>query len=144
MDDRQAIEVAMATYSQALDARDWALLDQVFAEDVAAVTLAPDAVRGRANFVAMISGFLDPCGPTQHLFGPTLATVDGDTATSTTPFRAFHCDQLYATRSYEAIGRYHVRWRRTAEGWRATRWEYALAAHVGDPSLLGAAIPQAS
>lgn len=144
MSDRQAIETVMATYAQALDARDWSLLDGVFADEVEAVTGAPDPVRGRAAFVAMIRSYLDPCGPTQHLFGPTLVTIDGDAASSITPFRAFHCDQLYAMRTYEAIGRYHVRWTRGAAGWRATRWEYALAAHLGDAALLGAAIPQVS
>ena len=138
--DAHAIETAMATYSQALDARDWALLDRVFADDVEAVTGGP-AVRGRATFVAMIRSYLDPCGPTQHLFGPTLVDFEGERAKSITPFRAFHCDQASTTRTYEAIGRYHVEWVRTAEGWRAARWRYALAAHLGDPTLLGAAIP---
>ncbi|MBS0503488.1 MAG: nuclear transport factor 2 family protein [Proteobacteria bacterium] len=140
-DDRAAIELAMTIYAQALDERDWSALDQVFAEDAEALTGAPEPVRTRANFVAMIRGFLDTCGPTQHLLGPTRVDFDGDAAKSMTPFRAFHCDQVFATRTYEALGRYHVRWKRTAQGWRATRWRYGIIAHVGDPAVLGAAIP---
>lgn len=139
--DRAAIELAMTTYAEALDERDWAALDRVFAEEVDALTGAPQAVHGRGEFVAMIRSFLDTCGPTQHLLGPTRVDFDGDTAKSITPFRAFHCDQLFATRTYEALGRYHVRWTRTAQGWRAIQWRYAIIAHVGDPDLLGAAIP---
>lgn len=140
-DDRAAIELAMTVYAQALDERDWPALDSVFADDVEALTGAPEAVRTRANFVAMIRGFLDTCGPTQHLLGPTRIDSDGDGAKSITPFRAFHSDQVFATRVYEALGRYHVRWVRTAQGWRAMQWRYAIISHIGDPSLLGSAIP---
>lgn len=140
-EDRAAIELAMTTYAEALDERDWPALDRVFAEDVEALTGAPEPVRGRGAFVAMIRSFLDPCGPTQHLLGPTRVDFDGGTAKSVTPFRAFHCDQPFATRTYEALGRYHVRWARTADGWRATSWQYRLIAHIGDPNVLGAAIP---
>lgn len=141
MEDWRAIEQAMVSYAEALDARDWALLDRVFADDVEAITGGPEPVRGRIAFVAMIRGFLEPCGPTQHLLGPTRAAFEGGAAESVTPFRAFHCDRLFASRTYEAIGRYHIRWRLTPGGWRAARWEYRVAAHVGDSSLLGAAIP---
>jgi hypothetical protein len=139
--DIRAIELAMTIYAEALDARDWPALDQVFDADVQALTGSPQAVQGRAAFVAMIRSFLDPCGPTQHLLGPTRVDFDGDEARSVTPFRAVHCDTPFATRTYEALGRYHVAWSRTAEGWRAVSWRYALTAHIGDPALLGAAIP---
>ncbi|WEK42056.1 MAG: nuclear transport factor 2 family protein [Candidatus Sphingomonas colombiensis] len=140
MSDARAIEAGMALYADSIDSRDWAALDGVFDEAVETGTSAA-AVRGRTAFVAVIRRYLDPCGPTQHLLGQTrIVELDGDTASSVTAFRAFHCDQPDASRVFEVLGRYHVRWRRTSSGWRAMHWRYAMIAQTGDPSVLGAPV----
>lgn len=137
IETQYAIHAAMARYAEALDARDWPALDSVFTEGVAVDHGGGEPLLGRAALIGMIRSCLDDCGPTQHLIGPSRVTAEGDVAQSTTPIRAFHCDRLTSTRTYDWIGRYHVRWRRDNEGWRATHWRYDAIAHVGDMSLIG-------
>ena len=138
--DARAIETGMSTYATALDAREWKMLDDVFDETIETGNLS-QPVQGRPAFVAMIRRFLDPCGPTQHLLGQTsIPFLKNGVARSVTAFRAFHCDQSAATRVFEVLGRYHVSWRHTSEGWRAVKWRYAMTAQFGDASVLGAPV----
>lgn len=125
-------------YATALDTRTWGGLDAVFVEDVFMDFQAWQA-QGRAEAVANIRRFLDPCGPSQHLLGNYEIEVDGDRARSRVYIRAFHLGRGERERvSYEMGGEYRDELVRTASGWRIARREGIAHWHQGDPSILGA------
>jgi ketosteroid isomerase-like protein len=137
-DERELLR-AMGRYARALDARDWQALDSVFAPEAVAHYSGDEPRNGRTAIVQSIRGYLDGCGPSQHLLGNFEADVDGERAMSRTYARVFHRGREgKAHLSLETIGEYVVRWERRAEGWRAVRWELRIAANVGDMSVFGA------
>lgn len=123
----------MARYADALDGRDWPLLDGVFAADISADYGTGHCVVGREALVAFIRGFLDPCGPTQHLMGGTRAIGPRRTRT---PVRAFHLGRDGVS-TYEAIGTYRVDWREEGGVFLADTWRLDVIAHLGDMAVLG-------
>ena len=73
---------ALVAFANAMDAREWAAIDDIAVEDLSG-DFGLGEIQGRGNVVAFIRSFLDGCGPTQQLLGNVLIDVDGDTATST-------------------------------------------------------------
>ncbi len=135
--DRQAIVDLLNHYATCLDHRDWSGLDAVF--DADAIGDYGAVLTGRTRLVAMISGLLDSCGPTQHLLGNHVIDVDGDTARAATQARVIHtgaCERSALT-PYESIGTYHDQLRRTADGWRITHRRFAVRIQIGDIGILG-------
>ena len=98
----------------------------------------PKIARAVDAIVKSIRGYLDGCGPSQHLLGNFVADVVGDVATSRTYARVYHRGRAdRAHLSLETIGEYVVRWERRSEGWRAVSWELKIFANVGDASIFG-------
>lgn len=138
--DRDAIVEAVNRYAYGLDGRDWKLLDQVFTEDAVARYGGPDGalLDGRAAIVASIRAHLDGCGPTQHLLGNHIVTVEGDEAIAHCKARVYH--QGAGTRAeltpYECFGVYEDRLKRTPEGWRIAERHFNVHHQVGDFAIL--------
>jgi 3-phenylpropionate/cinnamic acid dioxygenase small subunit len=116
--DRNEIVAVLDRYAEALDGRRWELLREVFVADVR-FDFGEWAATSLDHAVASIRGYLDGCGPTQHLLGNYRVRVDGDTAESRVYVRAFHLGVGGATgKSYEMGGEYQDVLRRTPAGWR--------------------------
>ncbi|MEU1961395.1 nuclear transport factor 2 family protein [Nocardia sp. NPDC019304] len=81
MPDHRAIVDVLNRYGYALDGRDWTMLEDVFHPD-ASGDYGGFRVEGRATLIRTIAGYLDPCGPSQHLLGTYRVAVDGDAAES--------------------------------------------------------------
>ena len=116
--DRTDIVDRLSRYCYAVDFGDWDLLDSIFAEDVVATyILGPHGMddvhftdrKATVTWLRSVLGEESTQAPT-HALTNHLVDVEGDAARS---------------RSYLAgrPGSYTVEWRRTAEGWRAVRWE---------------------
>ena len=136
-DDWTQIVDVLNEYATALDKKDWARLDHVFAEDATMDYGAWD-VTGRVEVVNNIRRYLDGCGPTQHLLGNYEIRIDGDRATARVYVRAYHLglgDRSDV--SYEMFGEYRDELARTPEGWRITRRLGRPSFHLGDMSILG-------
>ncbi|WP_082281877.1 nuclear transport factor 2 family protein [Mycobacterium colombiense] len=82
--DERAIERALVQLARAMDDRDWATLEDIIADD-AIGDLGNGRVEGRAAIIDLIRGYLDRCGPTQHLLGNVLVDVTGEAAVSAAP-----------------------------------------------------------
>jgi len=135
--DREEIVAALNRYAEALDGRDWELLDRVFVPELDYDFVAWRA-RSRAEAVERIRGALDGCGPTQHLLGNYRVEVDGDTATSSVYVRAFHLGVGAAEgKTFEMGGEYRDEWVRTAAGWRSARRTVRVLFAAGDAAVLG-------
>ena len=66
--DRHAVIDVLNRYAEALDHRDWELLDEVFLADATA-DYGAGALEGRDAIVGSITDLLGGCGPSQHLLG---------------------------------------------------------------------------
>lgn len=117
--DRAEIVDRLSEYCYAVDFGDWARLESVLAEDVeAAYILGPHGMddvhfTDRDSTVGWLRSVLGETSTQAPMHAMTnhLVAVDGDTARS----------RSYLAR--DTPGTYTVEWRRTADGWRAARWE---------------------
>ncbi len=135
--DRTAIVRVLDRYAEALDRRDWALLDEVFAPDVE-FDFGEWRVDNRRDAVTTIRSYLDGCGPTQHLLGNYRIRIDGDQAESSVYVRAFHRGVgRTAEKTYEMGGEYQDWLRRTAGGWRSVRRKALVFFETGTREVLG-------
>ena len=90
--------------------------------------------------VAMICGFLDPCGPSRHLLSNPRVTIDGDTAELSVKLRVQHigaADKRDLT--YEIFGWYHARVTRLPVGWGIHDWRQEVTAELGTREMFTAA-----
>lgn len=115
--DRLEIAELMYRYAWAVDKWDWALLDQVFADDavadfssVAEHTATDGKARGRATVVSWLRSALEKFPDVLHFMSNPLVTFHGrDEAQVTTYMHVLHLPMG---------GIYHCGVRRTAQGWR--------------------------
>jgi 3-phenylpropionate/cinnamic acid dioxygenase small subunit len=119
--DRIALQDVLLRYAAGVDERDFAMYESCFAENVEVLGFGPETFHGRAAWVAYVKTALERFGPTQHMLGPQLATVDGDRAHCRTDVQALHYLKepegqiltLWATYESDMI--------RTPNGWKIVR-----------------------
>jgi SnoaL-like domain len=130
--DERAIERTLNLFARAMDDRDWSAMAAILAED-AQGDFGTGRLAGSLAIIETIRGFLDSCGPTQHLLGNIIVDVTGGTAVSRSYVRDVHLNSRAdpSTRFY-TIGDYRDTWRRRADGsWCLTERVKANRAHVG-------------
>ena len=88
--DRIALMDVMATYAKGVDERDLKLYRSCFADDVEVVGFGAETFHGGDEWTAYVTDALKRFGPTQHMLGPQLATIDGDKAHCRTDVQAQH------------------------------------------------------
>lgn len=135
--DHRKIARVLDRYADALDTRRWELLSEVFVPEVE-FDFGEWTVASREEAVSIIRGYLEGCGPTQHLLGNYRIDVNGDAARSRVYVRAFHVGIGEATgKTYEMGGEYRDELRRTPEGWRSHRREGVVFWELGSRDVLG-------
>lgn len=127
----------MGLFARILDGKNFADAGDVFAEDVTYDYGPGGSGTGLAQLRAVFEFFLAPCGPTQHLIGSTIITVEGNTALSRCYVQARHqkSDDLNGP-VYDTNGEYIDRWEHRPEGWRIVRRDTKWATFTGDVSIL--------
>ncbi|MGV0740392.1 nuclear transport factor 2 family protein [Mycobacterium syngnathidarum] len=136
--DERDIERALILFARAMDDRDWASMAAILSQDVEG-DFGTGRLVGATAIIDMIRGFLDRCGPTQHLLGNIIIDVTDDTATSNAYIRDVHLNTAGdpSTRFY-TLGDYHDTWRRDGDGrWRITERIKANRAYVGPLEIFG-------
>jgi len=88
--DRIALMDVMATYAKGVDERDLELYRSCFTDDVEVVGFGAEKYHGGDEWTAYVIDALKQYGPTQHMLGPQLATIDGDKAQCRTDVQAHH------------------------------------------------------
>jgi len=133
----RAIARQLILFARAMDARDWAALDAIVAEE-ATGDYGEGPLAGRAAIVATMRKYLDGCGPTQHLLGNLVIDLDGDRATSRCYVNDIHLgpgDKSALT--FRTLGDYHDRWeRRDGRWWMVERIKHNRG-HVGTFEVFG-------
>ena len=139
---RLAIADVLYRYATALDARDWQLLEQVFAEDAVYAIGAYGECAGPRAIGERLSQLLGAYDATQHLIGNAVIEVDGARARSTSYVRAYHhWIEADGPRTMEVGGVYRDELTRTPQGWRIARrvldvvWREGVAKIAGPGSV---------
>ncbi|MEQ8483790.1 MAG: nuclear transport factor 2 family protein [Pseudomonadales bacterium] len=88
--DRIALMDVMLKYAAGVDERDMTLYRSCFADDVEVLGFGDKDIHGGDAWTAYVTDALKRYGPTQHMLGPQLATIDGDTAHCRTDVQALH------------------------------------------------------
>lgn len=136
-DDRFAIIATLDRYAECLDARDWQGLAEVFTADVE-IDWQEWQQTGLEEVTRSIRGYLDGCGPSQHLLGNYRIELDGDAASSKHYCRVMHMGKgERAGRTYETWIEYADELVRTGDGWRSRRRVCRAIMEQGDRSVLG-------
>lgn len=137
----QATYRVLAHYTRSIDSKNWAGLCEVFAEDCIKERLGLDGLGGEvlmtggAQIIEDLSASLGACGPTQHLLGNHVVSLQGDgEVESLTYVRAFHRGAGSNAEFWlDVVGEYRVRWKLLPAGWRAVRWCLQIFNSAGDP-----------
>jgi len=119
--DRIALQDVMLRYAAGVDERDFAMYDACFTDDVEVLGFAAETFRGRAAWVAYVKQALQRFGPTQHMLGPQLATVDGDRAHCRTDVQALHYLKEPEGQILTLWATYESDMVRTPQGWKIVR-----------------------
>ena len=119
--DRMALMDVMLRYAKGVDQRDMALYASVFADNVEVVGFGEETFHGRDQWVVYVSEALKAYGPTQHMLGPQLATIDGDTAHCRTDVQALHYLKAEPNKTLTLWATYNTDMKRTAGEWKITR-----------------------
>src|ERR1700751_4215010 len=130
--DERDIQRALTLFARAMADRDFTAMAEILADD-AEGDFGTGRLRGSAAIIELIRGYLDNCGPTQHLLGNVVIDVDGNTAVSRAYIRDVHLrsDADPSARFY-TLGDYKDTWQRRTDGtWCLTERIKANRAHVG-------------
>ncbi|GAB1811075.1 nuclear transport factor 2 family protein [Mycobacterium sp. MUNTM1] len=115
--DERAIERALVRLARAMDDRDWATLADIIADDAIGDS-GSGRLEGSAAIIDLIRGYLDSCGPTQHLLGNVLVDVSGEAAVSVAYVHDLHLSAREPQTTFHTLGDYRDRWERRDGAWR--------------------------
>jgi len=139
--DREAIKEVRATFAQALDHKDWTLLESLFVEEVdtdfTAYGVPAQRVR-REDVVKSYQHNLSREGlRTQHISSNFRITINGDTAHCRSNFLAQHYIQGFAGGDeFFLRAEYHDQLTRTAIGWKISALTFTMFYTSGNPAIL--------
>ncbi len=136
--DERAIVRALSYFARILDNKEWGRLSDVFMDEVSFDYGSGEQHRGIDALHGTMAGFLDRCGPTQHLIGSILVDVDGDSARSSAYVQARHQERDDPTGAiYDTNGEYRDHWVRQDGIWKIDSRQVVWATLSGDPSVIG-------
>jgi ketosteroid isomerase-like protein len=135
--DERSILNALGTFARVLDQKQWARIGEVFADDVVFDYGEGSDRQGIEVLRAHFAGFLDRCGPTQHLLGSIQIELHGDDALSRSYVQARHQGKGEQGQRYvDTNGEYVDRWQRRNGAWRIVRRDARWSVLMGDTSVL--------
>lgn len=88
--ERIALQDVMLNYAAGVDDRDFDQYRACFTEDVTVLGMGPEPITGLDNWIAFVRQALSKYTSTQHMLGPQLAHIDGESATTRTDVTALH------------------------------------------------------
>ena len=122
-DDRNALQDVMLRYAAGVDERDMDLYRGCFAQDVEVVGMAPEPIHGVDAWLEFVEQALSHYGNTQHMLGPQLATIDGDSASTRSDVQALHVLRESPDTIFTLWATYRTDMRRIDGEWKIARHE---------------------
>ena len=129
--DRIELQDVMLSYAAAVDERDRERYAACFTDDVEVVGFGAGTYHGREDWVAYVWDALEKYSATQHMLGPTFATLDGNMARTRTDVQAVHFLGEGETR-FTLWAAYHSTLRREDGRWRICRHELRVTGTSSD------------
>ncbi len=122
---RIALQDVMLTYAAAVDERDRPRYLTCFEEDIEVVGFGNKTYRKRDQWVDYVWQALDKYSATQHMLGPTLATISGNFACTRTDVQALHF--IAGEDSHFVLwATYKTDMRRRDDNWKISRHELVV------------------
>ena len=128
--DRIALQDVLLKYAAGVDERDFELYRSCFTDDVEVVGMARQPIHGADAWLEFVIKALDLYTSTQHMLGPQLATIDGDTAHCRTDLQATHVLKDPKGQMFTLWATYLSDMTRTDGVWRIHRHELVRRADV--------------
>lgn len=122
-DDRYALMDVMLRYTKGVDERDMDLYRSCFADDVDVVGFGEENYKGGDAWTAFVVEALKAYGPTQHMLGPQLATLEGDVAHCRTDVQALHYMADAPTTTLTLWATYNTDMKKIGGDWKIIRHE---------------------
>lgn len=119
--DRFELQDVMLRYTSGVDERDFDLYRSCFADHAEMIGFAPDPVVGADVWLAFVERALEPYSATQHLLGPQLARVVGDSAHARTDVQALHFLKDPPGTTFTLWATYETDFERIGGSWKITR-----------------------
>jgi hypothetical protein len=134
--DRAEIYDLFNRYADGTAGRQWALLDEVFTEDVTGTWLGSPEIHARAALVRRIRDVIERTSETR-LLGNFTATIDGNVAEARVQVRLYQTGGGDASRlDQKILGSFRATLVRTWKGWRFRHFGAAQYAKLGAAALL--------
>jgi uncharacterized protein (TIGR02246 family) len=126
--DRQAVADVMTRYAAAIDETDMTSFAELFLDDVEVVGFAGEPLSGAASWIGFVERTLDGFTATQHMLGPQLAEIDGDTANARTDLQAIHVLKQPKGEVFTLWGTYKTRMKKQPDSgaWKIARHELVV------------------
>ena len=121
--DRIAVQDVMLTYTKAVDEKDYELYYSLFTADLEVVGMGAETIHGLDVFYEWWKKALSAYGNTQHMLGPTLATIEGDYAKTRTDVQAHHYLIDDPEKTLTLWATYYTDMKRGTDGWKICRHE---------------------
>ncbi len=131
--DRAAIAECLVNYARCIDRRDWAGLQDSYAEN--GVMQHGDASVPREAVPELSEKILAGCSSSHHLVGDPSIDIDGDHATTHSHYIATHISEG-TTVKRQGGGWYDCELERTGSGWKFSRVRSTTAWRTGEPLQL--------
>jgi ketosteroid isomerase-like protein len=137
MSDRDEIQEVIASYANAVDARDYDGITACFLPE-ATFTYEGHAFTGHAAIAGLMKGPLESVDGTQHFFTNFIIKISGDTAHLTSDSIGQHWRKgASGGETFMAGGKYNVEFRKVAGQWKISGASARGTWTQGNHSLLG-------
>ena len=124
--DRAAIQDVMLKYAAGVDERDLELYRSCFADDVEILNFGSQAYHGLDTWAEYVWAALEKYNATQHMLGPSLITIDGDSAEVRTDVQALHYLKDGDAETFTLWATYNTLMQRIQGHWKIKRHSLQL------------------
>lgn len=121
--DRIALQDVMLRYAATVDEKDYEGYRALFTDDVQVVGMGQKEFNGMDDFFPWWKNAIDQYDATQHMLGPMLATIDGDTAKTRSDVQATHYPKGDKETTITLWATYKTDMRRVDGEWKISRHE---------------------
>jgi 3-phenylpropionate/cinnamic acid dioxygenase small subunit len=121
--DRLAIQDILTRYAAGVDDRNLQMYRNCFADEAEIVGFSGGTITGADAWTEEVKVKLAAFGSTQHMLGPQMVTIQGDTASTRTDVQALHYLKNNPRETMTLWAVYLTNYRRINGEWKITRHE---------------------
>ena len=123
LEDRLAVQDVMLRYAACVDEKNYEGYRALFTDDIHVVGMGSEEINGLDTWYTWWKAALDQYDATQHMLSPTLATIDGDNASTRTDVQAVHYPKGDSSTTITLWATYKTDMRKENGEWKICRHE---------------------